>query len=313
MPFPQLSFGRVDKQLTNLSLMPTESGEFIHDMILPVIPNLKDESGIIPKYGKAHLKSYSCKRDLWDESEHRIKWELDAPDRYDIEYFDIEDYIPDRLKNQFQAPIDAYRDSLLSLETIKNETVEQSLADVMSDTTIMTNSSTPTTKWNATSSTPLKDMEIALESVRKKIGRRPNKCVIAANTLSALTYNDEIKGLVSGIRTVMTQQQVIDVLKTQLGLDQVLVGSAVKNTAKDGQTDVIADIWDEVVVFYYAPNQASLKTSSFGYRFELTGQNARVTRRPNLGDTGEMQRLEWAYQDKILNVDASYLLYNTLT
>jgi len=312
MPFPQLQLGRVDEQLSNLSLMPVSAEGFIHDKILPTIPNLAQESGIIPKYGKAHLKAYSCKRDLWDENQHRIKWELDSPERYDIEYYDIEDYIPDRLAAQFQAPIDAHRDSMGALESIKNETIEQSLADLMSDTSILTNNATPATKWNAASSTPLKDMEVAMEAVRTKIGRRPNRAVIAANALSALTYNDEIKGLVSGLRTVMTHQQVIDVLKTQLGLTEILVGSAVKNTAKDGQTDVIADIWDEVCVFYYAPESASLKTPSFGFRFQLPNFS-RVSRRRSTNDTGDMQRLEWAYQDKVMNVDASYLLYNTLT
>jgi hypothetical protein len=50
MPFPKLSNGRVDPQLTNVALAYT-NGAYIAEEILPTVPGLKEEAGKIAQMG----------------------------------------------------------------------------------------------------------------------------------------------------------------------------------------------------------------------------------------------------------------------
>jgi len=97
--FPKLSNGRVDPILTKILLAYTNP-QYYADRILPTVPGLKEESGVIPKMGNSHLRVYSSKRSLYDEGDHRITFTVSTDDTYKIDYYDLENYVPDRLQKQ---------------------------------------------------------------------------------------------------------------------------------------------------------------------------------------------------------------------
>lgn len=315
MAFPTLSSGRVDKQLSNISLAYTNDN-YIHDKILPLVPNLKEESGKIGTFGNEHLRVYeSVKTGLFDESSHRIEYKQTNTTGYQIDYFDMDAYVPDRLKNQLQKPFDAKRDALDTLEEARNVLMEDGLATALADATVLTNTSTPSALWDdQVNSDPLLDIETACEAIRAATGRRPNKSWTNSSVISKLQTHPQFIDKVRGINVTLSKQQVVGIIMDFCGLKELHVGSAIKITSKEGQaTETKGNIWQDDFGLYYAPDRASLRTPAFGYRFELSGQNKRVSSRRNKGDRGDDVRLEWAFQDKILDVDSAYLLDQVIT
>lgn len=317
MPFPTMQTGRVDKQLTNISLAIT-NGEFIHSKILPVIPNLKNESGVIGKFDDAaHLRIYESIRSIGDEGQHRIEYKQTNNTKYEINFHDLEKYTDDRVRDQFEKPFDARRDALTILEASRDLEMENGIATVLADTSVLTNNSTPSVLWDDPTSDPLGDMEAVAEAIRLEIGRRPNKAWTNAAVISKLKthpqFTDKFTG--GGKITVLNQAKVIEIIKEHLGLDEVHVGTAIKATSLDGQgTLTKGEVWADDFGLYFAPKTPSLNTPSFGYRFELAGKNKRVSnRRELIGDKGDLLRLEWAFQDKILMTNAAYLLDQVIT
>jgi hypothetical protein len=317
MPFPTLGSGRVDKQLSNISLAITNE-EFIHDKIFPVIPNLKEESGKIGQFDDAaHLRIYESIRAIGDRGQHIIEYKQTNSLTYQIEFHDLEKYLDDRIVEQFEKPFDARNDALAVLESSRNLEMETGLATTLADATILTATSTPSTLWDDPLSDPLGDMETAAEAVRLAIGRRPNKCWTNSPVISVLkTHPQFVAKLTGGGKlSVLNEAKVIEIIKEHLNVEAVHVGKAIKATSLEGQTLTKGEVWSDDFGLYYAPNKGSLHTPSFGYRFEMAGKNKRVSkRREPIGDVGDLIRLDWAFQDKLLMpTTAAYLLDQVIT
>jgi len=317
MPFPKLENGKVDKQLSNISIAITNE-EFIHSKILPVIPNLASETGVIGEFDDAsHLQIYESIRAIGDEGQHRIEYKQTNDTAYRIDFHDLSKYTDDRIIDQFEKPFDAKMDSLTILEASRDLEMEVGLATVLADATVLTATSTPSTLWDDSTSDPLGDMETAAEVVRLAIGRRPNKAWTNSPVISKLKTHPQFVARKSGggVLAVLNKADVITIIKEHLGLDELHVGTAIKATSVEGQTLTKGEVWADDFGLYYAPNKPSLHTPSFGYRFEIKGKNKRVSqRREPIGDKGVLQTLDWAFQDKLLMpTTAAYLLDQVIT
>lgn len=309
MAFPILQNGRVDKQVTNVLLAYTND-DFIVDKILPTVPNLKEESGKIASLNSEHLRIYDSVRALYDESDHRMEFKISNDKSYQIEYHDLESYLPDRLIDQLQEPFDARRDAALSLMQSVMLERENALAAVMTSTSVLTNNTTlsGTSQFNDyTNSDPAGVIETARTSVQNKIGREANSMVLSRKVFNTLKRHPFFLNLVRGV-SVLAPNTLIELLKDYFELENVYVGKSIYISTKEGQTETKTQLWGNDVILFYRPATASLLTPSFGYNFALAGQNLRASTRRHQNDMGELVRLEYAYQDKILDADAAYLI-----
>lgn len=99
-----------------------------------------------------------------------------------------------------------------------------------------------TTAWGTASADIIGDVQSAKESVRSRTGNNPNTLIIGAAVVPMLMKN-------SGLRDALkyTERAGIEAMKAALGallgLDRILIGGAVQNTANEGATASIADIW----------------------------------------------------------------------
>jgi len=315
MPFPTLQTGRVDKQLTNISLAYTNQ-EFIHDKIAPVVANLAEETGKIGKFDdNTHLRTFESLRGINDLGEHYIDYKQTNTTAYEIQFHDLAKLIPDRIARQFQKPFDAKNDALMVLESARNLEMEVGLATALANASVLTQTSTPSTLWDDTTSDPLGDMETAAEAVRLAIGRRPNKAWTNSVVISKLKTHPQFVARYSGggVLTPMNEERVIAIIKEHLNLTAVYVGRAIKATTKQGQSLTKGEVWADDFGLFWAPDAPSLHTPSFIYRFEMAGQNKRVSTRRHVSDKADVVELEWAYQDKILDINSAYLLDQVIT
>mgnify|MGYP000022198100 FL=1 len=306
---PQTRLSRVDQLLTNVSLAYVNQN-YIADEVLPIVPNLKNDSGLIGSYSNDHLRIYSAKRSLYDVSQKRIEWKYQQDDRYDIDYFDLETFLPDRLVEQTELPFNARRDAMLVvMESLKVER-ERSLAAIMSDTSILTQNSTlsGTSQWSDyANSEPEVDIRNARTAVFNATGMEANCIQMSRATLEVLKLHPFFLNQVRGVR-LPSEDDVISILKSFFGFTKVLIGRAKYVSSKEGQTDVMADVWGKDLVIYYAPQTPSLMQKSFGYSFQLAGRNWTVrTRREPDSDEGELIKVQHARDDKILVPTAAYL------
>lgn len=309
MAFPKLQNGRVDKQVTNVLLAYTNP-EFVAPQILPTVPNLKEESGLIASLGNEHFRVYDSVRTLYDESEHRMEFKISNDKRYNIEYHDLELYLPDRLQNQIDLPFNVRRDGGISLMQAMMLEREAGLASAMTSTSILTNNTTlsGTSQFNDfTNSDPASVIEQARTSVQNKTGYEANSILMSRKVFNTLKRHPFFLNLVRGVN-VLSANGLIQLMKDYFEVENVIIGKTIYNSAKEGQTESLTQLWGNDLVVFYRPQTASLLAPSFGYNFALQGENLRATVRRHHNDKGDILGLDYAYQDKILDVNAAYLV-----
>ena len=121
------------------------------------------------------------------------------------------------------------------------------------------------TKWSAATGTPVTDIRAASETIRKKIGKRPNTLTLSADAAMALQTNAELKTyLPSSQQGPATLEQ----LKQILNVSEIVVGDAVSMDAQD----VGSDVWGNNAILAYVPkigaggtSDISLAEPAFGF------------------------------------------------
>lgn len=309
MPFPTLVSGRVDTLVTNV-LQAYTNENFIAGKILPTIPNLAEESGKIGGISNDHLRVYTSKRGVYDENQHRMEFKYTQDDSYQIEYCDLEVYVPDRLAKQVQKPFVAKRDAgIVTLQALMLER-EVALATAMTSTAILTNNTTlsGTSQYSDfVSSTPEDDFETARTTIQAATGREANSVYMSRKVFNTLKRHPFFLNLVKGIK-VFSGSALVELIKDYFEVKNVFVGSAIKVTSAEGQSETKGSVWGNDVVFFYRPDSASLFEPSFGYQFALSDMNLRADVRRHENDLGDIVRTMWAYQDKILDTNCAYLI-----
>ena len=127
------------------------------------------------------------------------------------------------------------------------------------------------TKWSAATGVPVTDITAASETIRKKIGKRPNTLTLSADAWIALRHNAQVKTYLPDSQMgPATDQQLKDIL----ALEEILIGDAVwMDEADAGQ-----DVWGNNAVLAYVPRiggagngDISLAEPGFGFTNVLEG------------------------------------------
>jgi len=311
---PTVRTSRVDQALTQISLAFVNK-EYVADRILPTVPNLKDDTGLIGAYGNEHMRIYSSKRALYDTNQKRIEWSVNLDARYNINYYDLENYLPDRLVEQTRLPFDARRDATILVQQALMLEREKALADLMGDTAVLTQNTTlsGTSQWNDyANSTPEVDIITAKTAVFNATGLEANRVVMSRAVVEVLRLHPFFVDQVRGVR-LPSNDDVVNILKGFFGFEEVVIGRAKYVSSVEGQTDVLADVWGKNFIVYYAPSTPSLFAKSFGYSFQLANRNWSVrTRREPIADEGELIKVQHARDDKVLTATAAYLIKNAI-
>lgn len=308
MPFPNLVTGRVDKPVTNV-LQAYTNDNFIAGLILPTLP-VKEESGLVGALENNHLRVYTSKRSLYDTGEHRMEFKYTQDDSYKIEYYDLEAYVPDRLQNQLQTPFDARRDAAFVTKQALMLEREVALATALHSTAILTQNVTlsGTSQFNDyANSNPDTVIETGRSAIQSAIGREANSMYLSRKVFNTLKRHPFFLEMVKGVK-VFDGRVLAQLIKDFFELENLYVGSAIKVTSKEGQTEAKGQVWSNDIVLFYKPAASSLYEPSLGYQFTLSGQNVRASNRRHVSDQGDVERVEWAYQDKILDTNCGYLI-----
>ena len=108
-----------------------------------------------------------------------------------------------------------------------------------------------TTEWStAASATPLANINAGKIAMRAASGLLPNAIAMSWKVFRNLMVTSEITTAFRYTNPIEIGGEVAQkqILASYFGVDKVLVGGAIKDTAKKGQSTVIADVWDDEYV-----------------------------------------------------------------
>ncbi|MDH5751337.1 MAG: major capsid protein [Deltaproteobacteria bacterium] len=161
---------------------------------------------------------------------------------------------------------------------------EVRLAEKLRDPANVGSSAAVGSAWtDHANSDPLGDLWTAIDNVELATGYRPNRVLFSGTAWRHFRRNSKVIDKagnpgVSGGGLYPTTRQVEDLLEAN-----VLVGNAWQNNAQEAQPLNLEQVWRDHVLVYYAPDQPSMETPSFGYyfRWAVPGlPNMQVERHP---------------------------------
>lgn len=302
-----------DKLLSNVAtgLFPKSS---ICEQILPKL-SVKETTGKIGKYGNSHLRIVQSV--VGGKGKYR---QVDSVTRsttgYEIEGHGLVDIVTKEDYRNVLAPFKAEEDVTLAVSTILWIEKEKALADQLSSTSVLTQNTTlvGADQWNEhVSSAPLDDITTAHLAVYDGCGEEANTAIMSKRVWEYLSYHPQFLdalGFKENRPGGLTEQELAKVLK----VDKLLIGKMKYNSAKEGQTDVLSDVWGKDFVLAVCPNSPAIGQVSLGYHLGYDGEQPRKVYKQSLfNPPGATEILvEDSYDQLLVNVNAAYLIKNAV-
>lgn len=281
MPQPTQQSVHVDRPLSNISVAYLQSADdYIADKVFPVVP-VQNQSDRYFVYNRGDFYR--------DVAQLRAAGTESAGGGYGIDntpsyYCDVYAYHKDvdpQVRANSDVPLDADRDATIwvtQVLAIKREVLFLSNYFTTSVWTGSTTGSdiTPSTLWDVANSTPIEDIEAQQFSIKQKTGKWANRLTIGANVYKALKNHDEfLQRIKYTQRGVVTPDIIASVLAPPNQPEaadgdgfKVLVATAIKNSAAEGQADSMAFMADakDAMLSYANPNPSIMQPSA-GYIF----------------------------------------------
>ena len=173
------------------------------------------------------------------------------------------------------------------------------------------------TEWSNIASTPRANVKAAKVAMRAASGLIPNVMAISWVVFQNLLLVTEIMSAFQYTNPLQLggEEAQRKVLAQYFGLDDILVGNAIKDSAKKGQSVSIADIWDDEYAFFCKVSSGGqdLKEPSLGRTFLWTEDSPDILVTEQYRDEphrSEVYRVRQNTAEKFTFTGAGYLLSN---
>ena len=303
-----------DKFLTNISNKLTNK-DFLTEKILPIV-KVKETSGKIANYGNGHLRietSLHVGRGPYP----RVDSVTRSSDLYSLENHGLQATLTDEDFRNVEKPYDAKVDETDALTSHLMLEKEVGLATILQDPAIITHGKplSGNSQYNNRShadSNPLEDRRDAGKVMLASIGSEPNAVVMDDAVFGDLRVHEELLrslGFADNRAGRLSEQE----LAKALDVDMIFVGKAIFNSAKEGQTDVIARVWGKDVI-YVKVGRPALRQKVLGYTLQKTGRSSRVVQTMNnFTPRGSVElSVDDSYDQLILNAECAYLIQDAI-
>lgn len=307
----------IDMFLTNHSNgLFNDTNDFIAERILPAVP-VKETTGKVPNYGTDHLRIVNTSH-IGKGGYLEVDTITRGSDTYDIQDHGLTTTVTQREKDNVQRPYDALIDATTVLTSMQMLAKEKALADSLQDPTIITQGTTLSgnsqyDKKDHADSDPIEDSLTAKETIRSACGRKPNTIITSDTVADRLRVHSQLLdalGFKESRPGGLTDQE----LARALGVDQILIGSAVYETAKQGQTSSLADIWAKDLIYAVIAPRIELRQKTLGIEVRKNAKAPRRVRRWNLNEPEGATKVNVLddYDQLILNAECAYLIQDAV-
>lgn len=273
MPQPTKGDVHVNQPLTNISVAYIQKSEaFFASKVFPFVP-VQKQSDRYFKYTKEYWFTDEMKLRAPGSESAGSGFSVDNTPTYFADVWALHKDIDDQTRQNADA-IDMDRDATLYLSQKALIRMDRLFVSEFFTTGKWLGSSTGTdivitTKWNATSSTPVADVDKEKLAIKQKTGQVANVLVLAPLVYTALKSNGDILD-----RIKYTQRGVItpELLAGIFDVEKVVVADSVYNAAAEGATANMQFIAGaEGALLCFANPSPSIMTPSGGYIFGWTG------------------------------------------
>ena len=303
---------QVDPILTNFAL-EYKNDDYIAERVAPIILSKK----LTGKYYKFDTANLRVSRSLRAPGSltATVDYSLSASSAYTILDHALKAKVPIEDIEESPSPLDPMKDA--TERVIEKLLVEKEydLATYMQNTSNLTNNTTlsGTDQWSDyANSDPFDDIQTGQQTVHSKTGKVANVLVLGKQTYDKLKHHpDVIDRLKYGGRAdfkgVVTPQMLADAFD----IDTVLIGSALYESAVEGQTSSLAYIWRKHAWVLYTQPKPSKRGITFMYHFQK--KKARV-----VDKWWDKDRESWfvrvhdKYTRELISVNCAYLIKNAV-
>ena len=273
----------IDHHLSNVAINYRPAG-FIADQIFPVVPVPKQSDNYVI-YEQADLFRRETTRRSRGGEANKITSSVSSAGFYCDNYALKANVTVEDRANADPIFVRQFEEGrVMRLQDALHLDWEIRVANVVTSSTNVGSSAAVGSAWtDYTNADPLGDIWTAVDNVEVATGYRPNHILFSGTAWRNFRRNvnviDKATGTgVTGGGLYPTANQIEDLLEMQ-----VLVGNAWYNSAQEAQTISLNQVWEDHVITYYAPDQASIEAPSFGYYFRWSADeipNMQVERHP---------------------------------
>lgn len=304
---------QVNKLLTNVSNGIFPKG-YIADKVFPQL-SVKQKSGIIGAYGNSHIRTSDDLIGGRAEARRADPITRSISTTYQIETHALEGVVTADDYANVEDPFSAEADEVAGLTHLVLTNKEKSVADQLFSNSIITNNSSPGTKYDVyATSDPLAGFKTAHNAVLNNSGVPANAAIMSRLVFNTLMYHPAILDSLGFKYNQMGLLNQGDIMKA-LGVEELLIADAPYNSAKEGQSDSLSQIWSDGILFYVKPSAAAKYQVSLGYQLKQVGSEQKQVYKYDLNNPPNSSGIivQESYQFKLVNVAAAYLLYDVLT
>lgn len=277
MPNPTPGSLHIDSLLTDISVAYLQaSDKFVADRVFPRVGVAK-QSDKYAVYSQADFNRDEVDRRQAGSAAVRVGYRTDNTNGYICDEYAVEHAIDDQVRANASGPYNPEEDAvrfLVQKMMIRREM--QFVTKFLSTGNIWTGSSdgadlvggTDFTRWSNAASSPVEDVSNQQARIESKTGFLCNKLVLNRQGWFDLKNHPDIVDRVKYTSDAPVSEGIVARL---MGLDEILVAAAVKNTAVEGMAHSGAYIAGDNALLVYAAPSAGLMTPSGGYTFVWNG------------------------------------------
>lgn len=309
---------KIDQALTNL-VMGYGSNQLIADQICPRISVAKDsdkfyvweENGI----GTAGLEMRRSDRAKAAEVGIGV-----TQDNYSVVQYALRDFMPDGVLKNADSILNFKENSAKNLIDLMDLYREQQLASVVFSastyasglkTTLATND-----RWSQltdSASDPQADIIAAKQAVLKAARVVPNTLIIGIEGFDMLRQHAKVKESVKYVAATGDMDVTKQVIARYLGVDNIVVGQTVQNTAKEGQAPTNTFVWGTHAALIHVPRNAVMNQPAFMYEFRPSHTPRTVSTYTENGLNGEWIEVNEKRVFKVTFQKAGYFFENAFS
>lgn len=305
----------VDKLLTNVSNGPFQGDErFIAEKAFPEI-EVVETSGSLGKYGTSFLR---VEHDLMGGrgEAKRVEAITRSTATYLLEKHGLQGVVtPDDYRN-VTAPYDAEKDEVIGVTTLIKMGKESALASALTNTAVLTQNSTLSGQAQFSdyaNSDPLTKAKEAAATIYSASGEVADTVITSWLVINTLQYHPAILESL-GFKMQRAGLLSVEEIAKAMNVKRILIGSAVYESAKEGQTSSLAAIWGKHMIFARLPEKAAPYQKSLGYYIKAAGEPTRgVYKSPIDNPPGSTSIIvQDYYQFLIADAACGYLYKNVI-
>ncbi len=303
----------IDSALTNLSVRYRNEA-MLWPLVLPIVP-VQRRSDKYFVYTKADAYTLADDTVFPKTLPNEMDWGT-STGNYSVRDHAFGDWLPEEVIENADVPLQPEVDTNDYLNLLLDIAQENRVANVVfnaanySSTNQLTLSGT--SQWSSSGSTPINDILNAIESCFM----RANTLVFGIQTWMALRTNPQILDAVKAATRLQAAEGGMatrDEVASLFEVDQVLVGRARYNTAKQGQTPSFARLWGKHAAALYVEKNPGIRSITFGATFSEMRRQTQRDFDPKRGIKGaHYLKVAWNSAEIVIANDVGYFVQNAV-